>query len=108
MTNERRNWPTVPQQANSHRFSHGLSVFFPAFNDAPSLPSLIARTVDTLRRVADDYEIIVVNDGSTDNTADVLEQLRREYSPWLRIVTHERNRGYGTLSPRPVLHPTGS
>ena len=74
------------------RFPFGISVFFPAYNDAPSVPSLLARAFATLRRVADDYEVIVVNDGSTDETAEVLEQLRREYHPFLRIITHDRNR----------------
>jgi hypothetical protein len=92
---QHRNWPTVPLSSDPVVFSHGLSVFFPAFNDAPSLPSLVARTVETLRRVAVDYEIIVVNDGSRDNTAEVLEQLREKYRPILRVVTHARNQGYG-------------
>jgi glycosyltransferase involved in cell wall biosynthesis len=76
-------------------FSHGLSVFFPAFNDAPSLPSLLARTFAVLRSHVADYEVIVVNDGSTDETAAVLEQLRVQYEPFLRVVTHPSNRGYG-------------
>jgi hypothetical protein len=76
-------------------FPFGLSVFFPAFNDAPSLPGLLARTFETLRRVADDYEVIVVNDGSVDNTAETLEQLEREYRPFLRVITHPQNGGYG-------------
>jgi len=72
-----------------------LSVFFPAYNDAPSLPGLIAKTFAALCGNIDDYEVIVINDGSVDNTAEVLEDLRREYSPFLRVVTHEQNRGYG-------------
>jgi glycosyltransferase involved in cell wall biosynthesis len=72
-----------------------LSVFFPAYNDAPSLPGLIAKTFATLAAYVRDYEVIVINDGSADNTAEVLEELRRQYAPYMRIVTHERNRGYG-------------
>lgn len=72
-----------------------LSVFFPAYNDAPSLPTLIGKTFDVLREFVDDYEVIVVNDGSWDKTAEVLESLRRQYAPHLRVITHERNRGYG-------------
>ncbi len=72
-----------------------LSVFFPAFNDAPSLPGLIRKTFAVLEKYVDDYEVIVVNDGSRDKTAEVLEMLRREYEPFLRVVTHEENRGYG-------------
>ena len=72
-----------------------LSVFFPAYNDAPSLPKLLARTFDALELHVADYEVIVVNDGSYDNTAAVLEQLRAQYGPRLRVVTHPQNRGYG-------------
>ena len=72
-----------------------LSVFFPAYNDAPSLPGLIARTFAVLREQVADYEVIVIDDGSYDNTAAVLEELRQEHAPYLRVVTHERNRGYG-------------
>lgn len=90
-------WPDLQSDATGPRvrFRSSLSVFFPAFNDAPSLPSLLDRTFETLRRAATDFEVIVVNDGSTDETATVLEALRRQYAPWLRVVTHERNMGYG-------------
>src|SRR5438128_7386104 len=70
-----------------------LSVFFPAYNDAPSLPGLLARTFAVLEEHVGDYEVIVVNDGSQDRTAEVLEELRARYHPWLRVVTHEANRG---------------
>jgi glycosyltransferase involved in cell wall biosynthesis len=72
-----------------------LSVFFPAYNDAPSLPKLLAKTFEMLELHVADYEVIVVNDGSYDNTAAVLEQLRAQYGPRLRVVTHPQNRGYG-------------
>jgi glycosyltransferase involved in cell wall biosynthesis len=72
-----------------------LSVFFPAYNDAPSLPGLLAKTFAALEAHVVDYEVIVVNDGSYDDTAAVLEQLRGRYGPRLRVVTHPQNRGYG-------------
>jgi glycosyltransferase involved in cell wall biosynthesis len=72
-----------------------LSVFFPAYNDAPSLPELIHKTFAVLREHVADYEVIVVNDGSQDNTGEVLEQLRLEFAPYMRVVTHPVNRGYG-------------
>jgi len=64
-------------------------------SDAPSLPALISRTFEVLREHVDDYEVIVVNDGSYDNTADVLEELRQAYAPYMRVITHPENRGYG-------------
>lgn len=48
----------------------------------------------TLRRISDDYEVIVVNDGSRDHTAGLLSELADKYPP-VRVVDHERNRGYG-------------
>ena len=72
-----------------------VTVFFPAFNDAPSLPRLIATTFEVLSRRVDDYEVVVVNDGSSDATSDVLTDLQVRYGSQLRVVTHTRNRGYG-------------
>jgi glycosyltransferase involved in cell wall biosynthesis len=72
-----------------------LSVFFPAYNDAPSLPGLLRKTFETLEDHVEDYEVIVVNDGSRDSTAEVLDGLRRTYEPHMRVITHPENRGYG-------------
>ena len=72
-----------------------LSVFFPAYNDAPSLPALIHRTFEVLERHVDDYEVVVVDDGSYDDTGAVLEQLSRQFAPRMRVETHPKNRGYG-------------
>jgi glycosyltransferase involved in cell wall biosynthesis len=72
-----------------------LSVFFPAYNDAPSLPGLLAKTFAVLGAHVADYEVIVVNDGSRDDTPAVLEELCARYGPRMRVVTHAQNRGYG-------------
>lgn len=78
-----------------HKHPESLTVFFPAYNDAPSLPGLLARTFDVLRRHVEDYEVIVVDDGSRDETAQILQSLQQQYAPYLRVVTHAENRGYG-------------
>ena len=83
---------TVQSKASKFR---SLSVFFPAYNDAPSLPGLLRKTFETLESHVEDYEVIVVNDGSHDNTAEVLDELRRAYAPYMRVITHPENRGYG-------------
>jgi len=72
-----------------------LSVFFPAYNDALSLPGLLAKTFAVLQAHVPDFEVIVVNDGSGDDTGAVLDQLRGIHGPRLRVVTHPVNRGYG-------------
>ncbi|HXG90972.1 MAG TPA: glycosyltransferase family 2 protein [Blastocatellia bacterium] len=72
-----------------------ISVFFPAYNDAGTIASLVVLADRTLRKLADDYEIIVVNDGSADHTAQVLSELEVVY-PGLRVVHHPTNLGYGS------------
>ena len=71
-----------------------LSVFFPAYNDSGTIASMVIRAVQTARELTPDYEVIVVNDGSSDGTADILEELARIY-PTVRVVHHPRNIGYG-------------
>ncbi len=72
-----------------------LSAFFPAYNDAASLPALIERAFAVLSENVDEFEVIVVNDGSQDDTAAVLLRLCSLYGPRLRVVEHDKNRGYG-------------
>lgn len=72
-----------------------ISVFFPAYNDAPSLPSLVSDAFEVLKNYGCDYELIVINDGSTDNTGEVLAKLQHANAGRMRVVTHETNRGYG-------------
>jgi glycosyltransferase involved in cell wall biosynthesis len=71
-----------------------LSVFFPCFNDAPTIGGLVLRIDALLDALGIAHEIIVVNDGSTDGSDAVLRELTEEL-PDLRIVAHETNRGYG-------------
>lgn len=72
-----------------------ISVFFPAYNDAGTIASLVVLADRTLRELTDDYEVIVVNDGSSDHTSHVLSELESVY-PKLRVVEHPANRGYGS------------
>jgi glycosyltransferase involved in cell wall biosynthesis len=72
----------------------GLSIFFPAYNDAGTIASLAVAAHMTARQLTDDYEVIVVDDGSPDHTGALLDELARHF-PWLRVVHHESNRGYG-------------
>jgi glycosyltransferase involved in cell wall biosynthesis len=72
-----------------------LSVFFPAYNDAPSIARLVEKTFEILSGRIDDFEVIVVDDGSRDNTAEALAGLQQRHGERFRVVTHARNRGYG-------------
>ena len=72
----------------------GLSVFFPAYNDSGTIASLVIAALRAARRLTADFEVIVVNDGSADGTAGILDELARQY-PEVRVVHHATNRGYG-------------
>ena len=73
----------------------GISVFFPCYGDAGTIPSMVINAIHTLRTLTDDYEVIVVNDASPDNAAAVLAEMQRLYPDELRVVAHTTNRGYG-------------
>ncbi len=85
--------------------SPSISAFFPAYNDAGTIASMVVVADRTLRTLTDDYEIIVVNDASPDHTGEILEDLAGRY-PHLRVVTHPRNRGYGGALRSGFAHAT--
>jgi len=72
-----------------------VSAFFPCYNDGGTIARVVILANKALQEVVDDYEIIVVDDGSTDQSVGVLEELLRSNSVPLRLVRHPRNRGYG-------------
>lgn len=71
-----------------------ISVFFPCYNDAGTIGSMVELATLTCRQIAKKFEIIVVDDGSEDNSRQILRELTKINS-YLRLVFHEKNRGYG-------------
>jgi glycosyltransferase involved in cell wall biosynthesis len=71
-----------------------ISAFFPAYHDWGTIASQVLLVSRTLRELTDDWEVIVVDDGSRDRTPEVLDELTK-LCPRLRVVTHPKNRGYG-------------
>jgi len=69
-------------------------VFFPAYNDSGTIASLVISARQTAASLTDNFEVIVVNDGSADRTAQIVDELARTY-PDVKVVHHPRNRGYG-------------
>ena len=71
-----------------------LSIFFPCYNDGGTIASLVALADETAKALTENYEIIVIDDGSSDHSRKILASLSEKY-PRLRLVFHETNRGYG-------------
>jgi len=71
-----------------------LSIVLPAFNEEANVEVAVERACAVARRLCTDYEVIVVDDGSTDATADIVAALA-EPDPRVRLIRHGRNRGYG-------------
>ena len=72
-----------------------LSLFFPCHNEADNLEGLVADALAALPALATTYEVILVDDGSRDDTATVAERLVQQHGGVVRLVRHEVNRGYG-------------
>lgn len=71
-----------------------ISAFFPCYNDAGTIASMVELATLTLKKITNDFEVIVVDDGSSDASREILEELATKNKN-LKLVFHEKNRGYG-------------
>lgn len=71
-----------------------ISAVFPAYNEESNLQRLIQEADSILSRLCLDYEILLINDGSTDSTAEIASSLSEEH-PRVNVIHHHKNMGYG-------------
>lgn len=71
-----------------------LTVFFPVYNDERTIRRVAEKAVRVCKELARSYEVIIIDDGSHDNSGKIADQLAREYS-CVRAIHHEKNLGYG-------------
>ena len=71
-----------------------LTVFFPAFNEEDIIEKTVTDALSACAPLADDLEVVVVDDGSADQTPAIVERMSAA-DPRVRLIKHDRNRGYG-------------
>jgi len=85
--------PVAAPEANAARLT-SLTIFFPCHNEEENVERVVAAALDVGQRVAEDVEVVVIDDGSEDGTAAVTERMAAE-DPRVRLVRHPENLGYG-------------
>ena len=71
-----------------------LSIFFPFWNEGKNIERVVKKAIPVAEKVAQKWEIIMVDDGSSDNTAEIAKKLETKDEK-IRLVSHKPNRGYG-------------
>ena len=86
------NHPDQTGQTNHRRKS--ISVFFPCHNEADNVAAIVEKARGVLESLTDDYEIIIVDDGSTDGTDKLADEMAEKFEK-VKAIHHETNLGYG-------------
>jgi glycosyltransferase involved in cell wall biosynthesis len=87
--------PATPDDSRAASRVESLSYFFPAYNEAENIEQLVAEALTELAPLARRFEIICVDDGSTDGTSAIADRLAAEHPDLVRVVHHGVNQGYG-------------
>lgn len=88
--------PTTPVANALLARVEALSYFFPAHDEAENIEALVDEALVELERIAEHFEIIAVDDGSTDGTGAIADRLAAEHPDVVRVVHHPVNLGYGS------------
>lgn len=71
-----------------------LSVFFPVFNEEKNLSTLLKEAIKLVPQLSQKYEILVINDGSTDKSKQIAEKFSKKY-PFVKVINKKNEGGYG-------------
>ena len=71
-----------------------ITIFFPVYNDENTIANMTEKCIHTLKEVASNYEVIIINDGSPDNSGAVADEMAKKYD-FVRVIHHPQNKGYG-------------
>lgn len=71
-----------------------ISIFFPVYNDEKTVKIMVEKSIDVCKKIANEFEIVIVNDCSPDNSGKIAEDLSQVY-PFIKVIHHNKNLGYG-------------
>jgi len=80
-----------------------LSIFFPFWNEEANINAVVEKALQIAPTVADNFEILIVDDGSSDHTLDKANELSKKHSK-VKVVSHKVNRGYGAALRSGIEH----
>ncbi len=93
------------EESGNHRFvtndtsaeirtTNSISVFFPCYNEQDNVTSTVERALNVLEKIGSDFEVIIVDDGSSDATAQIADKIASRNSR-IKVAHHPTNLGYG-------------
>lgn len=77
------------------KFKPKISIVLPAYNEEKNIEKAVGDCISVLEKISQEYEIIVVDDGSKDNTGKIADKLQ-EKNTHIKVIHHEENRGYAS------------
>lgn len=71
-----------------------FSIFFPVYKDEHTVRRMIEKSQAVASQISDDWEIVIVDDGSPDRSGEIAQEMAKEI-PQLKVIRHPKNKGYG-------------
>ena len=75
-------------------YLHELSLVIPFYNEEENIEKVVNQMINKLKEEKIDYELVIVDNGSWDNTTKMSKELEKKYEP-IKVVRVEKNEGYG-------------
>src|SRR5215510_546138 len=94
MTPLSRGWEGVAVRLRYVMERISLTAFFPAYNDEHTIENIVRSAAREIGKVTGDFEILIIDDGSVDDTGRIADRLASEM-PFVRAIHHQSNLGYG-------------
>jgi glycosyltransferase involved in cell wall biosynthesis len=77
-----------------NKYKYSITIFLPCYNEEQNVARVAREALQTAKQISDDFEIIIVDDGSVDRTGEIADKLAAQ-NPEIKVVHHKVNQGYG-------------